>query len=252
METNGETYIIAFNGLQRWFHKHIIHFMVIFIITGLPIFSTHFSFLASFFCVPADFITSTDPELATVGLTSADQLARGLQVARVLHRFTALLFILTAIPFAFHMLINIRRWKLWPEESWSPAALLKGFGELWKTYILFGHGRFGKFNTGQKLFAWSMIISVIAITGSGFMLLFRDAFPVAVQEQARLVHAAAFIMITLLLPVHIYLSLIPMNRHGLRAIFRDGNIPVSTIREHHPIWYEQLKKDEIIKGEIYE
>ena len=49
METNGETNIIAFNGLQRWFHKHIIHFMVIFIITGLPIFSTKFSFLASFF-----------------------------------------------------------------------------------------------------------------------------------------------------------------------------------------------------------
>jgi len=249
METNGETYIIAFNGLQRWFHKHIIHFMVIFIITGLPIFSTKFSFLASFFSVSADFITTADHELATVGFTSAELLAKGLQVARVLHRFTALLFILTAIPFAIHMLINIKNWKLWPEESWSPIALLKGFGELWKTYILFGHGRFGKINTGQKLFAWTMTVCVIAITGSGFMLLFRDAFTVALQEQARLVHAAAFMIICLLLPMHIYLSLIPMNRYGIRAIFRDGNIPVSTIREHHPIWYEQLKKEGAIKEE---
>ena len=243
METNCETNIIAFNGLQRWFHKQIIHFMVIFIITGLPIFSTKFSFLASFFSVSADFITTADHELATVGFTSAELLAKGLQVARVLHRFTALLFILTAIPFAIHMLINIRQWKVWPEESWSPAALLKGFGELWKTYILFGHGRFGKFNTGQKLFAWTMIISVIAITGSGFILMFRDFFTIALQEQARFIHVVSFIIIFLFLPIHIYLSLIPMNRHGLRAIFRDGNMPVSTIKEHHPIWYEQLKKE---------
>ena len=243
METNGETNIIAFNGLQRWFHKHIIHFMVIFIITGLPIFSIKFSFLASFFSVSADFITTADHELATVGFTSAELLAKGLQVARVLHRFTALLFILTAIPFAIHMLINIRQWKVWPEKSWSPSALLKGFGELWKTYILFGHGRFGKFNTGQKLFAWTMIISIIAITGSGFILMFRDCFTVALQEQARFIHVVSFIIIFLFLPIHIYLSLIPMNRHGLRAIFRDGNMPVSTIKEHHPIWYEQLKKE---------
>jgi len=203
--------------------------------------------LASFFSVSADFITTADHELATVGFTSAELLAKGLQVARVLHRFTALLFILTAIPFAIHMLINIRQWKVWPDESWSPFALLKGFGELWKTYILFGHGRFGKFNTGQKLFAWTMIISVIAITGSGFILMFRDFFAIAVQEQARLIHVASFIIIFLFLPIHIYLSLIPMNRHGLRAIFRDGNMPVSTIKEHHPIWYEQLKNEGVIK-----
>lgn len=243
METNGETTILAFNGLQRWFHKHIIHFMVIFIITGLPIFSSHFSFLAAFFSVSTDFMGSADPALATLGLTSAERLAGGLQVARVLHRFTALLFLLTAIPFVIHMLINIRQWKLWPDESWSPVSLLKGFSELWKTYILFGHGRFGKFNTGQKLFAWSMIICVIAITGSGFMLMFRDTFSTAAQEQARLVHGISFILIGLLLPVHIYLSLIPMNRHGIRAIFRDGNIPLSIVREHHPIWYEQLKQE---------
>lgn len=243
METKEETTILAFNGLQRWFHKHIIHFMVFFILTGLPVFSTHFSFLASFFSASTDFMTTENPELATIGFTSAERLAQGLQVARVGHRLTALLFILTAIPFVLNMLINVRKWKIWPDESWSPIALVKGFRELWKTYVLFDHGHFGKINTGQKLFAWTMIACMIAITGSGFILLFRGAFTVSVQEQARLIHAISFVIICLFLPVHIYLSLIPMNRHGIRAIFRDGMVPVSIIREHHPIWYNQLKKE---------
>lgn len=247
MENNSDTYIIAFNGLQRWFHKHIIHFMVIFILTGLPILSSEFSFLASFFAMPTDFIAATDHELATVGLTEAERLAGGLQVARVIHRVAALLFILTAIPFTISMLLSIRKWKLWPDEGWGPSALIRGFIGLFKTYVLFDHGRFGKFNTGQKLFGWTMIFCVTAITVSGFMLMFRDLFSLAVQEQARLVHAVSFIGIALLLPVHIYLSLIPMNRHGIRAIFRDGKMPVSIIRSHHPIWYEELKREGKVK-----
>jgi len=243
MENNQEGYITAFSGLQRWFHKHIIHFMVVFIVTGLPVFSLKFSFFASIFSTPYDYINAAGTGLAAIGGTGADRIAEGLQVARVIHRVTALFFILTAIPFALSMLLQIHKWKLWPEESWHPAALIKGFGELWKTYVRFEHGRFGKFNTGQKLFAWLMITAMIVITGSGVVLMFREAFTVAVQEQARFLHAASFVLIALLLPVHLYLSLIPMNRHGLRAIFRDGKMEVATVREHHPLWFEQLKRE---------
>lgn len=64
-----------------------------------------------------------------------------------------------------------------------------------------------------------------------------------VQEQARFLHAASFVLIDLLLPVHLYLSLIPVNRHGLRAIYRDGKMEVATVRDHHPLWFEQLKRE---------
>ncbi|NTV43599.1 MAG: twin-arginine translocation signal domain-containing protein [Syntrophobacteraceae bacterium] len=36
----------------RWFHNHLLHFMVFFIITALPILSPSFSFLASLFAIP--------------------------------------------------------------------------------------------------------------------------------------------------------------------------------------------------------
>jgi formate dehydrogenase subunit gamma len=243
MENNTDTFITAFSGLQRWFHKHIIHFMVVFIVTGLPVFSAKFSFLASIFSAPHDYLSVAGTGLSALGETTADRMAGGLQVARVLHRVTALFFLMTAIPFCLAMLATIRTWKLWPEESWSPLALARGLGELWKTYVRFEHGRFGKFNTGQKLFAWLMITAGVAITASGVVLIFRDLFSVSVQEQARFLHAASFVLMAMLLPVHIYLSLIPMNRHGLRAIFRDGQMSVASVRAHHPLWYEQLKRE---------
>lgn len=243
MESNTETYITAFSGMQRWFHKHIIHFMVLFFITGLPVFSTNFSFLASMFSAPHDAISFAGAGGPALGETPADRLAGGLQVARILHRVTALFFVMTALPFCLTMLAFVRRWKIWPEQSWGPRALFRGLGELWTTYVRLEHGRFGKFNTGQKGFAWLMILAVAAITGSGMVLMFRDLFSQAFQEQARFVHAVSFVFISLLLPVHIYLSLIPMNRHGLRAIFRDGLMSADAVREHHPLWYEELKRE---------
>ena len=40
------------------FHNHLLHFMVFFIITALPILSPSFSFLASLFAIPWDFLGS--------------------------------------------------------------------------------------------------------------------------------------------------------------------------------------------------
>ncbi len=82
--------ILAFTRFQRSYHKYLLHFMALFIITGLPLLSTKFSFLASLFAIPYDFIGSVYTDLSTSGLTDSERLAVGLQVARVIHRFIAL------------------------------------------------------------------------------------------------------------------------------------------------------------------
>jgi hypothetical protein len=40
--------------------------------------------------------------------------------------------------------------------------------------------------------------------------------------------------------VHLYLSLLPMNRQALNAMFGDGSLPIDYIKSHHQIWYEKL------------
>jgi formate dehydrogenase gamma subunit len=185
-------------------------------------------------------------DLAASGLTDNERLAVGLQVARGIHRATALFFIISAIPFVTVQLIHIRRWMIWPEDSWGPVAFFKGIKGLWDNYVLFKHVRIGKFNIGQKLFAWTMIAAVTSITVSGFVLMFRDFFPQGFQEFCRFVHAACFIVISLFLIIHLYLALLPMNRPALHAMFRDGSLPVDYVKNHHPVWYEKLTgKNEI-------
>ena len=131
-----------------------------------------------------------------------------------------------AIPFVVVQLAHIRNWAIWPENSWSPVAFFEGIKGLWVNYISLGNVRIGKFNVGQKLFAWTMIVAITAITASGFVLMFRDVFTQGVQEFWRFVHAASFVIIGVFLIVHLYLTLIPMNRQSLNAMFEDGKLPI--------------------------
>ncbi len=238
--SNNKETIVAFTRLQRSFHSHLLHFMIFFIITGLPLLSTSFSFLGSLFAIPYDFMGSVFTDLSTSGMTDNQRLAAGLQVARIIHRLTALLFIIMAIPFVAVHLAQIKNWAIWPEKSWSPVAFFDGIKGLWVNYISLGHARFGKFNVGQKLFAWTMIVAITAITASGFVLMFRDFFSQGTQEFCRFVHAASFVVIGVFLVVHLYLSLMPMNRQALDAMFGDGSLPIDYVKSHHPIWYEKL------------
>ncbi len=73
--SNDPARIIAFTRLQRSFHNHLLHFMFFFIITGLPLLSTSFSFLGSLFAVPYDFIGTVYTDLATSGMTDNERLA---------------------------------------------------------------------------------------------------------------------------------------------------------------------------------
>jgi formate dehydrogenase subunit gamma len=252
--SNHQETVIAFTRLQRSFHNHLLHFMVFFIITGLPLLSTSFSFLASLFAIPFDFLGGVFPDLATSGITDNERLALGLQVARVIHRVTALFFVIMAIPFIVVQLAHIRSWAIWPEDSWRPAAFFEGIKGLWVNYISLGHVRIGKFNVGQKLFAWTMIVAICAITISGFVLMFRDLFSQGTQEFSRFVHAASFVIICVFLIVHLYLSLLPMNRESLNAMFEDGKLPIDYVKSHHPIWYEKLtgKRPELTSAKTVE
>lgn len=240
--TDHNNKILAFTRLQRSYHNHLIHFMVLFFVTGLPLLSSHFSAIGYLFALPFDFLGTTFPDLATSGVLPDERLAVGLQVCRVIHRITALFFVIMSIPFVVVELSKIREWAIWPEYSWNPAELIQGFKGLWTNYVALGHARFGKFNVGQKLFAWTMIGAVTAITVSGFVLMFRGIFPQELQELSRFIHAASFILIAIFLIIHLYLALLPMNRKARNAMFDDGYLPVDYVENHHPIWYEKLSR----------
>jgi ferredoxin len=61
--------VLAFSRLQIWFHRHLIHFMVLFVATGLPILSPKFSRLAWVYGLPlsAAFGVESRAEIVALG-----------------------------------------------------------------------------------------------------------------------------------------------------------------------------------------
>ena len=111
--SNSNEKITLFSNMQMWYHKHIIHFMMIFIITGLPLISHTFSWVAYIIGVPV-----------SVFYSNVEPIYVGIQVCRVIHRITAVLWIVTSIPFVLTMLFT--KWEL---------ALRKRKDESWTAYI---------------------------------------------------------------------------------------------------------------------
>jgi len=223
--------IQAFNKFQRSMHLHYIHFMVIFFLTGLPQVAPHtFRWLLYFFWMPFAWFS---PETT--------YLSGGMKVAMVLHRLAAAGLLLWLPLFVLREIKNLPRWQIWPEGG--PGA---GIAELLKHYFGFKPARFGKYNFGQKCLAWLTILGTGIMVASGCVLLFKDAFSPAAWRWARFFHDVGFVIFLVILPVHIYMALHPLNRKGFRAMFETGTLPEDYVKTHHPVWWEKLKR----KGEV--
>jgi formate dehydrogenase gamma subunit len=220
----------VFSPIQRFYHRHLIYLMFFFILTGLPILSHSFQWIAYVFSIPYNFVGEANGEL----------LSAGLQVCRTIHRVAAVLLVLISIPFGLTMLVRIKDWQTWPER-WGMAALFEGLRELKKNYVDYGHARFGKYNIGQKAAFWAFLVGMLAITGSGFVLWFRGSFALGTVELMRMVHDVSFLLVLFTLVVHIYFAMFPRNRYGLEAMFGGGTMDEETVRSHHELWYEKIK-----------
>jgi len=228
----------AYSTVQIWFHKHLIHFMLFLIISGLPIFSTKFSWMAYIFGIPVSWLTEAG--------NSREILSVGIQVARAFHRIIAFLFILTAIPFSIVQLKDITKWDILPCDWKPPGAISKSIKDLYICYIgspWLETPKFCKYNIGQKTFAWLVIVALIILTISGFILTFRSSFSPDTWLIARVLHDVFFVLIITGLVLHVYLAVHPINRESLRAMFTTGEVDLEHVRVKHPKWYEQLMEE---------
>ena len=152
--------VVVYSNLERFFHMHLMHLVIFLTITGLPMLSTSFSFIAYIAGIPVAALTS-----------SQDVLAAGMSLMRFIHYTSAFILTLLAIPFCFMMLRKFTKLSMWPDK-WGVKATIDGFKEMWNFYIKQDHARFGKMNIGQKLFAQFVVICMLTLTISGYILVF--------------------------------------------------------------------------------
>ena len=96
----------------------------------------------------------------------------------------------------------------------------------------------GFYNAGQKLAA------VAAVLCSVGLALSEDA-----AQWALFIHLLCAGVMAVVLPIHIYMAAFaPGEGPALRSMF-SGFIPVTFIRHHNPLWYEQLVRKGVIRPE---
>lgn len=103
-----------------------------------------------------------------------------------------------------------------------------------------GHASAGKYNAGQKIWFLMTIVLGLAISVSGLVLLFPDAFADRMQAQfANLTHAIAALIFIAAGIGHAYIGSLGME--GAFEAMSIGTVDENWAREHHDIWYAEHK-----------
>jgi formate dehydrogenase subunit gamma len=100
------------------------------------------------------------------------------------------------------------------------------------------HPQAHRFNAGQKLIFWSVVIGGVLLSYTGILLLFPELTggPNAWQLTQVVHSAVAGIMIAIML-AHIYIGTIGME--GAFPAMGSGEVDLNWAREHHRLWLEE-------------
>ncbi len=219
-----------FSPDQTWYHGHTIHFIMILIITGMPLLFESSYWMAYLIGVPFAYVQ---------GMTNDEQvLYIGIQACRIIHRSAALLWILVSVPFMFRILPKIHRWHIVPRrakgETWG-EYIKNGVTDLKLVYIDWKYPKHtGKYNIAQMASAWAVITACLMMVISGGLLIIKSRISLETMELARLMHDIGFCIIALFLIVHIYFAVHPINRAAYRAMFGDGSADKDDVKKKHP------------------
>lgn len=100
----------------------------------------------------------------------------------------------------------------------------------------------GKFNAGQKVLFWVLVVCMVVLLLTGFTLWrpwFEPLFAVPLLRVTVLLHAVAAAVLVIMIIGHIYMGI--WTKGSLRGMTR-GTVPEGWAKLHHRAWYEQVTK----------
>jgi formate dehydrogenase subunit gamma len=95
-----------------------------------------------------------------------------------------------------------------------------------------------RFNAGQKITYWIVVIGSTAIAVTGYLLMFPFyATDIQGMQTAQTVHAIIAVLFVAFMLSHIYIGTIGME--GAFEAMGEGTVDVNWAKEHHRLWLEQ-------------
>jgi formate dehydrogenase subunit gamma len=95
-----------------------------------------------------------------------------------------------------------------------------------------------KFNGGQKLLFWLVMLATVGVAASGFNLLFPFYLTnILGMQAAQATHALIAVAFVALIIGHIYIGTLGME--GAFEAMGEGEVDLNWAKQHHPLWIEQ-------------
>jgi formate dehydrogenase subunit gamma len=104
------------------------------------------------------------------------------------------------------------------------------------------HPPAGRFNAGQKVIYWIVVLGGTAVAVSGYLLMFPfyGGLTVSGMQFAEIVHAVIAVLFVAAMLGHIYIGTIGME--GAFEAMGTGEVDVNWAREHHSLWLDEEMK----------
>lgn len=98
----------------------------------------------------------------------------------------------------------------------------------------------GKYNPGQKLLFWALLVSMLVLLVSGIVIwreYFSHLFGIDAIRLAALAHAFAAFVLVLAIIVHVYAAIWIKGSFGAML---SGKVSHRWARKHHELWYREV------------
>jgi formate dehydrogenase subunit gamma len=188
---------------------------------------SHWLTAVSFVILGLTGLNITFGKILLLPLIGPDAFAKVSQAAKYAHDFTSFSFmaglILIAVIFFRDNLL----------EKVDIDWFKQGGG-----FIKNKHAPAGRFNLGEKLVYWLSLAAGIAVSVSGFLLLFPFfGTDIAEMQLAQVVHAVVAVLFVALILAHIYIGTLGME--GAFEAMGTGEVDLNWAKEHHDLWLAQ-------------
>ena len=104
------------------------------------------------------------------------------------------------------------------------------------------HPPAGRFNAGQKMIYWIVVLGGGAVAASGYVLMFPFyGTDIAEMQMAQMVHGIVALLFVAVMIAHVYIGTLGME--GAFEGMWDGTVDLNWAKEHHSRWLEQKSRN---------